>query len=182
VDDDVAAGPNARAMRAIDHADCARCNELTGGASGRRASSSQDAPVALLYSNEDRGAPLGADALNALVARRSEYDLFLSFVVPGPGGFVAGRRDAKGKFRKGPLEQNGAALVAELVQERRPLRASGMKCVRHGGIGDPVRAFERARAVVDEPLGTRAWRSIRRSRTSAATTRRKSSCSIRRRS
>jgi L-alanine-DL-glutamate epimerase-like enolase superfamily enzyme len=59
------------------------------------------------------------------------------------------------------LTQIAAAMLAELVQERRPVRASWMKCVRQGGITSAVRIMERARTSLDVKTGRMAWRAIR---------------------
>lgn len=113
------------------------------------------------YPNDRRGTPLSSHELKALVEKRRGLDLFLNFVAPGPDGYVAGRTNADGTYDDVSVTPASAALIAELVQERRPLRAMGMKCVRHGGIGHAVRAMQRARKSVDLQLGRTTWRSIR---------------------
>ncbi len=82
-------------------------------------------------------------------------------LVARPDGYIAGRTDADGTYDDVSVTPASAALIAELVQERRPLRARGMRRVRHGEIGHAVRAMQRARKSVDLQLGRTTCRSIR---------------------
>ncbi|HEY2517393.1 MAG TPA: response regulator, partial [Polyangiaceae bacterium] len=124
-------------------------------------------PVALVYSHELAGLSLLAPDVEALLAQRETYDLFLNHVAPTQRGYLASRRDWKGRLAERCLTVAEASVLAELMTERRPLRASGMKCVRQGGIENPVRLIERARAQVDvnvERNGKKSrtqWRAIR---------------------
>lgn len=115
----------------------------------------------MLYSHEHDGAPLTAGDAKAFVAKRKDYDLFVNFLTPTEGGYLAGRTDAKGKFEDVALTMMEAAIIAELMHERKPVRAVALKCVRQGGIASPVRIIEKARGMLDVKTGARSWRAIR---------------------
>ena len=144
-----------------DHAECGHITESALATTVTRSSAPPAGPAALLFSHEHGGTPLTAGDAKAFVVKRNDYDLFLNFLAPTGDGYLAGCTDAKGKFADVTLTQMEAAIIAELMHERKPVRAVALKCVRQGGIASPVRIIEKARGMLDVKTGTRSWRAIR---------------------
>lgn len=144
-----------------DHAGCAALNEAARAGAATRSSAPPAGAAAMLFSHEHDGMPLTAGDAKAFVERRREYDLFLNVAAPTGSGYLAGATDAKGKFADVTLTQMEAAVLAEIVLERKAVRAVALKCVRQGGIASPVRIIEKARGLVDVKKGRTSWRAFR---------------------
>jgi CheY-like chemotaxis protein len=141
------------------------CLERSGrahhAACGSLAPPETEASGFLVYSHDRTGEALDTRAVEELLEGRTRFDLFLNHVSPTARGYLANRRDWHGQSEDRQLTASEAAVLAELMIERRPLRATTMRSVRMGGIGDPVRLIERARAAVDLKKRRTEWRAIR---------------------
>ncbi len=145
-----------------DHAACARCGEESQ-VGGRPLEES-----VRLYSHEHpRGRVLAADEARAIQERRADYDLFLDYVTPARQGYVAGRRDHRLGFKETYLSETSAAILSELVEAGRALRANAIPRLRNGGHESAVRLVQKARQAVDVRAmingkeSRTEWRAIR---------------------
>ncbi len=94
----------------------------------------------------------------ALVAKRTELDLFLDLTVTAEaGGHPGSMRDAGGQVVDVVLTKHEAAAIAELVTMRKAMRGGDFRTV---GATDRVKVVERARRKLDLPLSRYSWRSI----------------------
>jgi hypothetical protein len=139
-----------------DHASCAACNARSRpmDSAPPAAASGAAAPRARLLSHEDKGARLVTEAeIVALAERRRGLDLFLNALAEEPAGFRAGCTDLKGRYRDVFLPKTSAEIVAELVEERKPVRATALRCLKAAGLGGnlegAVRLVQQARKLVD---------------------------------
>ena len=125
-----------------DHARCAECNEESrvGLAKG---------PGATLFAHDRSAVVIDAAEVAALGLRRREHDLFLDFATEDPRGFLAGYRDHAGAFHESRLGETSAAILAELVEARRPMRPDALKRLRGSGRESAVRLVQKARHAVD---------------------------------
>jgi DNA-binding response OmpR family regulator len=127
-----------------DHARCATCN----GAS--RPPESLPRGAAILFAHDRRGVAVDPAAVAALHERRAEHDLFLDYSgLVDARGYLAGFRDHRRVFRETHLGETSAALLAELVEARRAIRADALRRLKHGGQSSAVRLVQQARKAVD---------------------------------
>jgi hypothetical protein len=129
-----------------DHARCQACEEESRVGSAAAAATG---PTATLFAHDRAGAVISAADVNVLVARRAEHDFFLDFATEDPRGWLAGHRDHAGTFHETRLGETSAAILAELVQAKKPIRADGLKRLRGGGHESAVRLVQKARQAVD---------------------------------
>ena len=93
---------------------------------------------------------VGDVEFRALVERRVECDLFVTFTTPGPEGHLAGYRDRDGMFRDTFLTPTSASILAELVEgSGKAIRANALRCIKESGLGSAVRLVQQARKMVD---------------------------------
>jgi CheY-like chemotaxis protein len=128
-----------------DHARCAECNEESRV---ERASLAKG-PPATLFAHDRRAVVIDAAEVAALGLRRRELDLFLDYATEDPRGWLAGYRDHAGAFHETRLGETSAAILAELVEARKPLRPDALKRLRGGGRESAVRLVQKARQAVD---------------------------------
>ncbi len=139
------------------HADCAECNAES------RVVESMPRGAARVFSNEyPRGRAIGAEEVEAIVKRRAEHDLFLDYAsIAGTRGYLAGFRDHRRIFREAFLAETSAAILAELVEAGKPIRADALRRLRHGGHVSAVRLVQKARKEVDVHVMMRGRESAR---------------------
>lgn len=123
--------------------------------------------AARVFSHEHaKGAPIGREEVERLVQQRAEYDLFLDYASDGERRFLAGYRDHKTVFRERYVTETSAAIVSELVEARKALRADAIPRLKNGGHPSAVRLVQQARKAVDVRLmvsgreSRTEWRSI----------------------
>jgi len=127
-----------------NHASCAACNAAS------RPPETLPRGAAVLFSHERRGAAIDGAEVQALHARREEYDLFLDYAsAVDVRGYVAGFRDHRRVFREAFLTETSAAILAELVESRKAIRADALRRLRSGGQTSAVRLVQQARKAVD---------------------------------
>jgi CheY-like chemotaxis protein len=153
-----------------NHADCLARNAASRpegqGSPSVASATAHAAPAATLYANDRHGVPILSNELSALVARRSELDLFLDYATDDPRGRLAGYRDHAGVFHESFLGETSAWIVSELVRARKAVRADAMKRLRGGGNESAVRLVQKARQAVDVHLLVRGkasrteWRAF----------------------
>ena len=143
------------------HASCAGCS-----AEARAAESVPRSPARVFTHEHVRGAPIGTEDVQRFLAQRAEYDLFLDYASDGEKGYLAGYRDHRRVFRETLLTETSAAIVAELVEARRAVRADAIGRLKKGGQASAVRLVQQARKAVDVRLmvggkeSRTEWRSI----------------------
>jgi CheY-like chemotaxis protein len=144
-----------------DHADCARLSE------GARAPETLPRDAARLFSHEHpRGVHVAAAEVEAIVKRRAEHDLFLDYARVERAGYLAGYRDHRRAFRETYLNETSAAIVAQLVEAGRAVRADAIPRLKNGGHASAVRLVQQTRKAVDVRLivdgkqSRKEWRAI----------------------
>jgi DNA-binding NarL/FixJ family response regulator len=143
------------------HASCAQCS-----AESRAAETLPRSPARLFSHEHVRGAPIDAEDVQRILARRAEYDLFLDYASDGRKGYLAGHRDHRRVFREALITETSAAILAELVESRRPTRADAIGRLKKGGQESAVRLVQQARKAVDVRVmvggkeSRTEWRSI----------------------
>ncbi|HEY2515434.1 MAG TPA: hypothetical protein VGI39_31415, partial [Polyangiaceae bacterium] len=109
-----------------------------------------------------------AEEVKRILQRRAEFDLFLDYVSETTHGYLAGYRDHRRVFRETRVTATSAAILMELVEARRPLRANTLDRLKLATAASAVRLVQEARKAVDVHLMVRGkerrkeWRSIHR--------------------
>ena len=152
------------ALKACGREDHAACAGLSKEA---RAPESLPRDAARLFSHEHpRGLFIGTDEVEAIVKRRAEHDLFLDYARMERAGYLAGYRDHRRAFRETHLNETSAAIVAQLVEAGRALRADAIPRLKSGGHASAVRLVQQTRKVVDVRVmvdgkeSRKEWRAI----------------------